>query len=74
VRPRVLAEPRWLLSDALLEDLQRTEMHAGRDHGVRGACSVLIEGARARGWLRRGRVLQQSPEAIDPAFIPASLE
>src|ERR1700688_3765511 len=46
-----LAEPRKLLSDALREDCGLTGTHVGCEHGVCGACTVLVDGAPARSCL-----------------------
>jgi carbon-monoxide dehydrogenase small subunit len=43
--------PRKLLSDALREDLLLTGTHVGCEHGVCGACTVLIDGRPARSCL-----------------------
>ncbi len=42
---------RRLLSDALRHDLGLTGTHVGCEHGVCGACTVLIDGAPARSCL-----------------------
>jgi carbon-monoxide dehydrogenase small subunit len=47
----VLVEPRRLLSDVLREDLALTGTHVGCEHGVCGACTVLIDGRPARACL-----------------------
>jgi len=47
----VLAEPRKLLSDVLREDCGLTGTHIGCEHGVCGACTVLIEGKAVRSCL-----------------------
>jgi 2-furoyl-CoA dehydrogenase 2Fe-2S iron sulfur subunit len=47
----VAAEPRALLSDALRHGLGATGTHVGCEHGVCGACTVLIDGAPARACL-----------------------
>ena len=44
-------EPRLLLSDFLRYELGLTGTHVGCEHGVCGACSVLIEGRSARACL-----------------------
>ncbi|TCT06082.1 (2Fe-2S)-binding protein [Aquabacter spiritensis] len=44
-------EARKTLLDALREDFQLTGTHAGCEHGVCGACTVLIDGAPARSCL-----------------------
>jgi aerobic carbon-monoxide dehydrogenase small subunit len=50
-RHEVLVEPRKLLSDVLREDLRLTGTHVGCEHGVCGACTVLLEGRPARSCL-----------------------
>ena len=45
------AEPRRLLADFLREELGLTGTHLGCEHGVCGACTVLIDGAPARSCL-----------------------
>ncbi len=47
----VFAEPRKLLSDVLREDLQLTGTHVGCEHGVCGACTVLVDGKPSRACL-----------------------
>lgn len=44
-------EPRRLLTDFLREDLGLTGTHVGCEHGVCGACTVLLDGASARACL-----------------------
>lgn len=44
-------EPRRLLSDFLREDCGQTGTHVGCEHGVCGACTVLIDGKAARSCL-----------------------
>ena len=44
-------EPRKLLSDALREDCRLTGTHVGCEHGVCGACTVLVDGAPVRACL-----------------------
>jgi carbon-monoxide dehydrogenase small subunit len=43
--------PRRLLSDVLRDDLHLTGTHVGCEHGVCGACTVLIDGRPARSCL-----------------------
>ncbi|MFP3569597.1 (2Fe-2S)-binding protein [Paraburkholderia sp. SIMBA_030] len=50
-RHDVVCEPRKLLSDALREDCRLTGTHVGCEHGVCGACTVLIDGRPARSCL-----------------------
>ena len=45
------AEPRLLLTDALRHGLGATGTHVGCEHGVCGACTVVIDGAPARACL-----------------------
>jgi carbon-monoxide dehydrogenase small subunit len=45
------AAPRKLLSDALREDCGLTGTHVGCEHGVCGACTVLVDGRPARACL-----------------------
>ena len=44
-------EPRLLLSDFLRHDLGLTGTHVGCEHGVCGACTVLLDGHSARSCL-----------------------
>ena len=44
-------EPRLLLSDFLRHDLRLTGTHVGCEHGVCGACTVLVDGEPARACL-----------------------
>jgi carbon-monoxide dehydrogenase small subunit len=50
-RHEVHCEPRKLLSDALREDCRLTGTHVGCEHGVCGACTVLIDNRPARACL-----------------------
>ena len=45
------AEPRTLLSDFLREGLGLTGTHVGCEHGVCGACTVLVDGESVRSCL-----------------------
>jgi carbon-monoxide dehydrogenase small subunit len=44
-------EPRLLLSDFLRQDLALTGTHVGCEHGVCGACTVLLDGEAVRSCL-----------------------
>lgn len=46
---RKAVEPRTLLTDFLRHRLGLTGTHVGCEHGVCGSCTVLIDGAAARG-------------------------
>lgn len=46
-----VVEPRLLLSDFLRQDLGLTGTHVGCEHGVCGACTVLLEGEAVRSCL-----------------------
>jgi aerobic carbon-monoxide dehydrogenase small subunit len=46
-----LAEPRKTLADFLREDLQLTGTHLGCEHGVCGACTILVDGEAVRSCL-----------------------
>ena len=45
------AEPRKTLADFLREDLQLTGTHLGCEHGVCGACTVIVDGEPVRSCL-----------------------
>ena len=73
---RVLVEPRKLLSDTLREDCHLTGTHVGCEHGVCGACTVLVDGRPMRSCLlyavqmagprhhhHRGRLVRRTADA-----------
>ncbi|WP_371424259.1 (2Fe-2S)-binding protein [Tardiphaga sp.] len=47
----VAVEPRTTLADALRNELRLTGTHLGCEHGVCGACTVIVDGAAVRGCL-----------------------
>jgi aerobic carbon-monoxide dehydrogenase small subunit len=47
----VRVEPRRTLADAIREDCGQTGTHVGCEHGVCGACTVLVDGAPVRSCL-----------------------
>ena len=47
----VSVEDRKLLLDTLREELELTSVHAGCEHGVCGACTILIDGKAVRSCL-----------------------
>ena len=47
----LVVEPRRLLSDVLREDLRLTGTHVGCEHGVCGACTILLDGRPMRACL-----------------------
>ena len=50
-RWRGAVEPRKLLADVLREDVGLTGTHLGCEHGVCGACTILLDGHSARSCL-----------------------
>jgi carbon-monoxide dehydrogenase small subunit len=51
-RPHAIAvEPRRTLVDAIREDCGQTGTHIGCEHGVCGACTVIVDGAPVRACL-----------------------
>jgi len=44
-------QPRWTLADFLRETLHKTGTHVGCEHGVCGACTVLLDGRSVRACL-----------------------
>ena len=51
VRHERAVEPRLLLSDFLRHDLGLTGTHVGCEHGVCGACTILLDGEAVRSCL-----------------------
>jgi carbon-monoxide dehydrogenase small subunit len=50
-RVEFMVEPRRTLADAIRDDLGLTGTHLGCEHGVCGACTVLVDGQPARSCL-----------------------
>jgi carbon-monoxide dehydrogenase small subunit len=50
-RHAIRVEPRRTLVDAIREDCGQTGTHIGCEHGVCGACTVLVDGAPVRSCL-----------------------
>jgi len=53
-RHELFVEPRRTLADVLREDLELTGTHLGCEHGVCGACTVLLDGVAVRSCLLFG--------------------
>ncbi len=74
----VRAEPRKLLSDVLREDCRLTGTHVGCEHGVCGACTVLVDGEPARACLLYAVQMQDHEittiEAIAAGGKPSALQ
>jgi 2-furoyl-CoA dehydrogenase 2Fe-2S iron sulfur subunit len=51
MRRQATVEPRMTLADCLRHDLGLTGTHLGCEHGVCGACTVLVDGESARSCL-----------------------
>jgi carbon-monoxide dehydrogenase small subunit len=68
----VVAEPRKLLCDVLREDLSLTGTHVGCEHGVCGACTVLVDGRPARSCLIYAVQMQGHAVATIESIAPDS--
>jgi carbon-monoxide dehydrogenase small subunit len=70
----ISAEPRKLLSDALREDCGLTGTHVGCEHGVCGACTVLVDGRPVRSCLTFAIQMEGHAVAtIESVGTPAAL-
>jgi carbon-monoxide dehydrogenase small subunit len=70
-RQEVFAEPRKLLSDVLREDLRLTGTHVGCEHGVCGACTVLVDGKPSRACLLFAIQMQERDITTVEGLTPA---
>src|SRR3989442_13684949 len=81
VRHERAVEPRLLLSDFLRHDLGLTGTHVGCEHGVCGACTILLDGEAVRSCLVLAvqadgheittvEGLPPSPETLHPPQAP----
>jgi carbon-monoxide dehydrogenase small subunit len=50
----IAIEPRWTLADVLRQELGYTGTHVGCEHGICGACTVLVDGEPTRACLMFG--------------------
>ena len=50
-RHRIVVEPRQTVADALRDDCGLTGTHLGCEHGVCGACTVMVDGCAIRSCL-----------------------
>ena len=66
------AEPRLLATDALRHGLGATGTHVGCEHGVCGACTILIDGAPARACLTLAVQLEGRSVTTVEGLAPAS--
>ena len=63
---RRVVEPRTLLCDFIRQELELTGTHVGCEHGVCGACTVLVEGKPVRSCLMfTPQVHQQKVETVE---------
>ena len=70
----ICTEPRKLLSDALREDCGLTGTHVGCEHGVCGACTVLVDGRPVRSCLTFAIQMEGHAVAtIESVGAPAAL-
>lgn len=62
----VITEPRRTLVDVLRHDLRLTGTHVGCEHGICGACTVLVDDRPARA------CLMFAAQAEEPGYVPSS--
>ncbi|MBI4420194.1 MAG: (2Fe-2S)-binding protein [Gemmatimonadetes bacterium] len=66
-------EPRLLLSDFLRQDLGLTGTHVGCEHGVCGACTVLLDGEAVRSCLMFAAQADEHEVSTVEGLAPAGL-
>jgi carbon-monoxide dehydrogenase small subunit len=67
-------EPRRTLADAIREDCGQTGTHIGCEHGICGACTVLVDGLPARSCLMFGvQADGRSVETVEGLGTPDAL-
>jgi carbon-monoxide dehydrogenase small subunit len=66
-----VVEPRKTLADVLREDCRLTGTHIGCEHGVCGACTVLVDGAAVRSCLMFGVQADGSEVTTIEGIAPA---
>jgi aerobic-type carbon monoxide dehydrogenase small subunit (CoxS/CutS family) len=67
-------EPRRTLADVLRHDLALTGTHVGCEHGICGACTVLVDGLPARSCLMFGvQADGRSVETVEALGTPDAL-
>ena len=71
-RHRETVEPRLLLSDFLRHTLGLTGTHVGCEHGVCGACTVLLDGRTARSCLLFAAQLEGAEVTTIEGLTPAT--
>jgi aerobic-type carbon monoxide dehydrogenase small subunit (CoxS/CutS family) len=64
----ICVEPRRSLADALREDWALTGTHLGCEHGVCGACTVLVDDQPVRSNRRSGTIMGCNAASVRPAF------
>ncbi|MFQ6394955.1 (2Fe-2S)-binding protein [Nocardia sp. KC 131] len=72
-------EPRRILADVLRDDCRLTGTHLGCEHGVCGACSVLVDGETVRACLMfavqcDGKVVRTVEGLAGPDGEPSALQ
>jgi carbon-monoxide dehydrogenase small subunit len=74
----LIVPPRKTLADVLREDLGLTGTHVGCEHGVCGACTILVDGAPARACLTYAVQMEghelTTIEAVGQAGRPSPLQ